>query len=82
LPYNCFFKYEDVAFFRIMNLFYNVSSIENHCSIPQQVRMADILKEELKEMLIVEPVDDSTASKPNRLPSPKQLFGKIILKVI
>jgi len=46
--------------------------------------MADILKEELKELLLVEPIEDSPtfSSKINRLPSPKQLFGKILIKVI
>jgi len=41
--------------------------------------MAEIFKEELKEMLITEPIAET--SKANRLPSPKQLFGKILLKV-
>ena len=44
--------------------------------------MAEILKEELKEKLVVEPLPESPTSKANRLPSPKQLFGKIIIKVI
>ena len=60
----------------------NKISFENHCSISQQSRMAEILKEELKEKLVVEPLPESATSKANRLPSPKQLFGKIIIKVI
>ena len=65
----------------IFNIFLQ-QSLENHCSHPQQVRMAEVLKEELREMLNVEQIyNDSATSKTNRLPSPKQLFGKILIKV-
>ena len=45
--------------------------------------MAEIVKEELKDML-VDANDESAilTSKTNRLPSPKQLFGKILIKVM
>ncbi len=55
-----------------------ILSIENHCSLPQQQRMAAIFKELLGDRLVTAPVPVETASEV--LPSPNALRGKIILK--
>ena len=53
-----------------------ILSIENHCSVKQQVRMAELLKEVFEDKLLLEPLpEDSTA-----LPSPEQLKGRVIIK--
>ncbi|CAL1529117.1 unnamed protein product [Lymnaea stagnalis] len=51
-------------------------SIENHCSLPQQRIMAQLLKEILKDELLTEQVDVNET----HLPSPHQLMNKIIVK--
>ncbi len=53
-----------------------ILSIENHCSISQQQRMAAIFKELLGDCLLRAPVNDAETM----LPSPNQLRYKIILK--
>ncbi|XP_065192235.1 1-phosphatidylinositol 4,5-bisphosphate phosphodiesterase eta-2-like [Sycon ciliatum] len=55
-----------------------ILSLENHCSEPQQKRMAEIFQNVLGEMLAtdVSLVDEEQC----RLPSPEQLKRKIILK--
>ena len=63
-----------------------IFSLEDHCSLEQQKKMADIFKEEFGDMLLTEPVptgepDPMTGEPKNDLPSPEQLSGKIILKV-
>ena len=67
-----------------MNSNFNFS-LEDHCTLPQQRRMADIFLEEFGDMLLTAPVDDSNLDDSivdnNDLPSPEQLRGKIILKV-
>jgi hypothetical protein len=52
-----------------------ILSLENHCSLPQQERMADYLKSILGEHLVVPPLDENGA-----LPSPQSLRRKIVLK--
>jgi len=53
-----------------------ILSLENHCSVEQQVRMAEHLKEVFGDKLLVEPLpEDSTV-----LPSPEQLKGRVIVK--
>ncbi|KAJ3294649.1 1-phosphatidylinositol 4,5-bisphosphate phosphodiesterase delta-4 [Borealophlyctis nickersoniae] len=50
-------------------------SLESHCSLEQQVAMANILKDTLKDMLVTKPVGSGAA-----LPSPEDLKGKIMIK--
>jgi hypothetical protein len=44
--------------------------------------MVEIMREELKDLLLTEPLNESATSKAKRLPSPKDLYGKILIKVI
>ena len=53
-----------------------ILSIENHCSLPQQMKMAAIFRELLGDKLVTSPHSDHETS----LPSPKQLRNKIIIK--
>jgi len=53
-----------------------ILSIENHCSIAQQQKMVEILKETLGEMLDVPPVTPDMEF----LPSPEALKNKILIK--
>nr|XP_002129990.1 1-phosphatidylinositol 4,5-bisphosphate phosphodiesterase delta-4 isoform X1 [Ciona intestinalis] len=53
-----------------------ILSIENHCSVPQQKKMALIMKETLGDMLLQNPVDPSS----HMLPSPEALKGRILVK--
>uniref|UniRef100_A0A7S3UF21 Phosphoinositide phospholipase C n=1 Tax=Picocystis salinarum TaxID=88271 RepID=A0A7S3UF21_9CHLO len=52
-----------------------ILSLENHCSLPQQIRMAEIMEDILGEMLVMPTLEDE-----QRLPSPAALVGKVILK--
>lgn len=52
-----------------------ILSLENHCSLPQQIRMAEIMEAILGEMLVVPTLEDK-----QQLPSPAALVGKVILK--
>lgn len=54
-----------------------ILSIENHCSLSQQRRMAQLFKEILKDMLLTQPIDKDG----KELPSPTQLKRKFIIKV-
>ena len=54
-----------------------ILSIENHCSVPQQARMAEIMKEILGDSLYDESRDESRTV----LPSPDDLRRKILVKV-
>eukprot|EP00096_Caligus_rogercresseyi_P012558 TRINITY_DN5303_c0_g1_i1.p1 TRINITY_DN5303_c0_g1~~TRINITY_DN5303_c0_g1_i1.p1 ORF type:complete len:822 (-),score=236.70 TRINITY_DN5303_c0_g1_i1:21-2336(-) len=53
-----------------------ILSIENHCSIPMQDKMADYMKSLLGEALYISPPDESKAA----LPSPEALKHKILIK--
>ena len=53
-----------------------VLSIEDHCSLPQQRKMASAFQEVFGEQLLVSPLDKAETE----LPSPAQLQRKIILK--
>ena len=66
-------------------------SLEDHCSVEQQCKMAEIFIQELGDMLLTEDdvmriIDQGSPDKNlidmDVLPSPEQLKGKIILKVI
>ena len=65
-------------------------SLEDHCSVEQQCKMAEIFIQELGDMLLTEDdvirmIDlgspDKNLIDMDILPSPEQLKGKIILKV-
>ena len=53
-----------------------ILSIEDHCSLPQQKRMASAFREIFGDMLISSPIDKHETA----LPSPDRLKRKIILK--
>lgn len=55
-----------------------ILSIENHCSVLQQKKMAQYLVEILGDKLDVSSVK---AEESGRLPSPESLRGKILVKV-
>ncbi|XP_064788827.1 1-phosphatidylinositol 4,5-bisphosphate phosphodiesterase epsilon-1-like isoform X2 [Oncorhynchus masou masou] len=55
-------------------------SIENHCSLPQQRKMADIFKTVFGDKLVTKFLFESDFSDDPQLPSPWQLRGKILLK--
>ncbi|PHH64693.1 hypothetical protein CDD81_4134 [Ophiocordyceps australis] len=54
-----------------------IVSLEVHCSPPQQEAMVRIMKEAWGDMLVV----GRNEMKPDGLPSPEQLRGKILVKV-
>uniref|UniRef100_A0A1A7YRZ6 Phosphoinositide phospholipase C n=1 Tax=Iconisemion striatum TaxID=60296 RepID=A0A1A7YRZ6_9TELE len=54
-----------------------IVSLENHCCLEQQNVMASHLRQILGDMLLSAPLDGQI---PERLPSPQQLRGKILLK--
>uniref|UniRef100_A0A3Q3M8G4 Phosphoinositide phospholipase C n=1 Tax=Mastacembelus armatus TaxID=205130 RepID=A0A3Q3M8G4_9TELE len=54
-----------------------ILSIENHCSVPQQKKMAEYLKEVLQDKLDLSSVN---AHECKKLPSPEILKGKILVK--
>ncbi|XP_063747166.1 1-phosphatidylinositol 4,5-bisphosphate phosphodiesterase eta-2a isoform X2 [Eleginops maclovinus] len=54
-----------------------ILSIENHCSVPQQKKMAQYLIEILGDKL---DLSNIKAEEPGRLPSPETLRGKILVK--
>ncbi|XP_077481410.1 1-phosphatidylinositol 4,5-bisphosphate phosphodiesterase epsilon-1 isoform X1 [Stigmatopora argus] len=57
-----------------------ILSIENHCSLPQQRKMADIFKTVFGERLVTRFLFEGDFSDDPHLPSPLQLRGKILLK--
>ncbi|XP_037547362.1 1-phosphatidylinositol 4,5-bisphosphate phosphodiesterase epsilon-1 [Nematolebias whitei] len=57
-----------------------ILSIENHCSLPQQRKMAEIFKTVCGERLVTRFLFESDFSDDPHLPSPLQLRGKILLK--
>lgn len=54
-----------------------ILSLEDHCSLEQQTCAANIFKAVLGDKLLLEPPQGTPSTA---LPTPKQLFGKIILK--
>uniref|UniRef100_H2UH10 Phosphoinositide phospholipase C n=1 Tax=Takifugu rubripes TaxID=31033 RepID=H2UH10_TAKRU len=54
-----------------------ILSIENHCSVPQQKKMAEYLKEVLQDKLDLSVVISNDCKK---LPSPEILKGKVLIK--
>ncbi|KAL0984453.1 hypothetical protein UPYG_G00141740 [Umbra pygmaea] len=54
-----------------------ILSLENHCSVEQQVVMARQLRSILGDRLITKPLDEQ---QPQILPSPEDLRGKILVK--
>ncbi|XP_048361248.1 1-phosphatidylinositol 4,5-bisphosphate phosphodiesterase epsilon-1 isoform X3 [Sphaerodactylus townsendi] len=57
-----------------------IISIENHCSLPQQRKMADIFKNTFGDKLVTRFLFESDFSNDPMLPSPLQLKRKILLK--
>ncbi|TRY59920.1 hypothetical protein DNTS_013444 [Danionella cerebrum] len=57
-----------------------ILSIENHCSLPQQRKMAEIFKTVFSEKLVTKFLFESDFADEPLLPSPLQLRGKILLK--
>lgn len=55
-----------------------ILSIEEHCPLEQQRQMARIFRDVFGDKLLTEPV----VQVAEQLPSPSQLKGKIILKVL
>ncbi|RXN24738.1 1-phosphatidylinositol 4,5-bisphosphate phosphodiesterase gamma-2-like protein [Labeo rohita] len=55
-----------------------VLSIEEHCDIKQQKMMAQILRDVFQDKLLTEPLEPEA----DDLPSPNQLKGKIIIKLV
>uniref|UniRef100_A0A8C6SSP2 Phosphoinositide phospholipase C n=1 Tax=Neogobius melanostomus TaxID=47308 RepID=A0A8C6SSP2_9GOBI len=54
-----------------------ILSIENHCTVPQQKKMADYLKEVLQDKLDLSLINTQEFKK---LPSPELLKGKVLIK--
>uniref|UniRef100_A0A671WEJ7 Phosphoinositide phospholipase C n=1 Tax=Sparus aurata TaxID=8175 RepID=A0A671WEJ7_SPAAU len=54
-----------------------ILSIENHCTVPQQKKMAEYLKEVLQDKLDLSGVNTQECKK---LPSPEMLKGKVLVK--
>jgi phosphatidylinositol phospholipase C delta len=54
-----------------------ILSLENHCGINNQIVMATIIEQTLKDRLFVIP---RICSNKDRLPSPNQLRGKVIIQ--
>lgn len=52
-------------------------SLEVHCNSAQQVIMADVMKEVFGSRLITKPIDSSS----DKLPTPEQVKGRIMVKV-
>ncbi|XP_071477015.1 uncharacterized protein [Diadema antillarum] len=57
-----------------------ILSVENHCSLQQQTRMAQIFSEVFGEKLVSKFLFESDYSSNPRLPSPEQLKHKILIK--
>ncbi|KAK6186335.1 hypothetical protein SNE40_008388 [Patella caerulea] len=57
-----------------------ILSIENHCSIPQQQKMAQIFLSVFGDKLVTKYLFDSDYSDDPQLPSPNQLKYKILIK--
>uniref|UniRef100_A0A3Q4I3A8 Phosphoinositide phospholipase C n=1 Tax=Neolamprologus brichardi TaxID=32507 RepID=A0A3Q4I3A8_NEOBR len=57
-----------------------ILSIENHCSLPQQRKMAEIFKTVFGERLVTRFLFESDFNDDPHLPSPLQLRGRILLK--
>ncbi|XP_058840982.1 1-phosphatidylinositol 4,5-bisphosphate phosphodiesterase epsilon-1 isoform X1 [Acipenser ruthenus] len=57
-----------------------ILSIENHCSLPQQRKMAEVFKCVFGDKLVTKFLFESDFSDDPLLPSPQQLKGRILLK--
>lgn len=55
-----------------------VLSIEEHCDVKQQKLMAQYFRDVFQDKLLTDPVE----LEAEQLPSPTQLKGKIIIKVL
>uniref|UniRef100_A0A1I8I8R9 Phosphoinositide phospholipase C n=1 Tax=Macrostomum lignano TaxID=282301 RepID=A0A1I8I8R9_9PLAT len=57
-----------------------ILSIENHCSVPQQQRMAAIFLRIFGDRLVTRPLFEADHEEEPYLPSPNQLRGRILIK--
>ncbi|KFD72382.1 hypothetical protein M514_01694 [Trichuris suis] len=57
-----------------------IISIENHCSLPLQAKMAQTFKSVFGERLVSQFLFENDLSDNPRLPSPLQLKGKVLIK--
>lgn len=57
-----------------------ILSFENHCSKPQQLKMAKYCEEIFGDYLLGKPLDDCPLDRDRPLPSPNMLKRKIIIK--
>lgn len=57
-----------------------ILSLEIHCDLAQQEKLVEILKETLAERLVVTRLDGGVGEV-DKLPSPWELRGKVLLKV-
>uniref|UniRef100_A0A5S6QM85 Phosphoinositide phospholipase C n=1 Tax=Trichuris muris TaxID=70415 RepID=A0A5S6QM85_TRIMR len=57
-----------------------IISIENHCSLPLQAKMAQTFKSVFGERLVSQFLFENDLSDNPRLPSPLQLRGKVLIK--
>ncbi|XP_045460598.1 1-phosphatidylinositol 4,5-bisphosphate phosphodiesterase epsilon-1-like isoform X4 [Harmonia axyridis] len=64
----------------VMSKYPVILSIENHCSIQQQTRMAHIFQRIFGEKLVTNFLFDSDYSDEPSLPSPEQLKNRILIK--
>ncbi|RXM94798.1 1-phosphatidylinositol 4,5-bisphosphate phosphodiesterase eta-2 [Acipenser ruthenus] len=62
----------------VKNQYPVILSLENHCSVPQQKKMAQYLVEVMGDKLDLSSVN---MEESGRLPSPEELKGKILVKV-
>ena len=59
-----------------------ILSLENHCSMQQQTKMAAIFNEVFGDKLVTKFLFEVDFSEYAHLPSPQQLMYKIIIKVM
>lgn len=64
----------------LASLFPVILSIEIHCDLAQQEKLVDILRETMGERLVVCRLDGGVGEV-DKLPSPWELRGKVLLKV-
>uniref|UniRef100_A0A915CSJ5 Phosphoinositide phospholipase C n=1 Tax=Ditylenchus dipsaci TaxID=166011 RepID=A0A915CSJ5_9BILA len=57
-----------------------ILSLENHCSLKQQTKIANYCKEVFKEMLLTEPLEEYPIEANTDLPPPYALRQKILIK--
>lgn len=59
-----------------------IISAEVHCTLPQQELIASIMRLAFGDALVTEPIMESHKEKIDVLPSPEDLKGRVLLKVM